>query len=137
VDQVPRVLEMIMGLLPLWGVPLVLVVIAILLLARVPSNERRKLAGPALILPMFWILAALWGRFFFIEPNRGVQPDWVVGWVGYPLLALPFLFALACFEIARRLPESGPFLLPYALANLYLVLFVSFISGMAVSGTWL
>jgi hypothetical protein len=86
---------------------------------------------------MFWIFAALWGRLFFIEPNRGTQPDWVAGWVGYPLLAVPFLFALACFEIARRLPQSGPFLLPYSLANLYLLLWAAFISGMAVSGTWL
>ena len=126
-----------MMLVPFLVVPAVLVLIAILFVARVPREERRRLLFPVLIQPMFWIFAALWGRTFFIEPNRGTQPEWIAGWVDYPLRALPFLFALACFEFARRLPGSGAFLLPYSLANLYLVISVAFISGMAVSGTWL
>jgi hypothetical protein len=136
-DQAPRALEVMMQLFPVWGVPLVLVTAAVLLLTRVPGDERRKLLFPALIMPMFWIFAAAWGLYFFIEPNRGVQPGWVADWVGYPLLAAPILYVVACFVIAARLPESGPFFLPYSIANLYLVVIVSFISSMAVSGTWL
>jgi hypothetical protein len=110
-----------------------LVLLGLVLLARVPKDERRKLPIPILVLPMFWLFVALWGYFFSI-PFGGVQPDWAADWVGYPLLATPILYVLACFVISSRLPESGPFLLPYSLANLYLLLIASFASGFAISG---
>ena len=115
----------------------VLIVVCIVQAARLPTNEKRKLAIAIFALPIFWVFAALWGGFFFIEPNRGVQPDWVAAWVGLPLLAMPIFYVIDCFVVALRLPESGVFLLPYAIVNLYFVITVSFISMMAVGGTWL
>ena len=85
-----------MMLVPFLAVPAVLVLIAVLFVARVPRNERRRLLFPILIQPMFWIFAALWGRTFFIEPNRGVQPEWVAGWVDRLSSARPAVLVRPC-----------------------------------------
>lgn len=88
------------------------------------------------VLPVFWIFVGLWGGFFWVDanPNRyHPNPWWVVWPVQYGLLV--FIAVAATLIIYMR--QGRTFAALFVAINLYLMLGMTLMAGMAVSGTWL
>jgi hypothetical protein len=88
------------------------------------------------ILPAGWIFVGLWGGYYSVDVTSGVyspNPSWVLwpisyGWAVY--------LALAVLLIAF-MPQGRFIAALFAALNLYLMLAMSFLAGMAVTGQWL
>lgn len=87
-------------------------------------------------LPLLWIFMGLWGGYFWLDwQKKPFIPN--PGWVIYPVkfgLWLFIAYALGMIVYLRgiRLPVAL-----FALLNLYFMLAISFLAGMAVTGNWL
>ena len=83
-----------------------------------------------LILPLFWIYQI--GAMYAFGPNAPHNPEWVISSVRYAPVAY---LAFAVFSVWRlrgyRLVTVG-----FCIFNLLLLLFFTFLAGMAVTGAW-
>ena len=112
------------------------VVLLIISFLRIDRAAKRPLLLMVLCLPAIWLAIGFWGGFFWLDMRDGPivrNPDWVE----YPLVAAPFLFLLAVAVFTWRLRGARVFTLIYSFVNLYFVVAMSFLSGMAVTGSWL
>lgn len=104
--------------------------------SRMDPTARARLGGLLLSLPASWVFVGLWGGFFWVD--LGARP--VIrnpAWVEYPLDAIPLLFVVIVGVFTWRLRGARLFTLTYSLINMYFLLAIVFLSGMAVTGTWL
>jgi hypothetical protein len=88
------------------------------------------------VLPLVWVSIGLWGSYFWLdwEKKPVVQnPEWVA----YPVSVLFCTFLVLGVALITYLRGARVFAVIYFLMNLYFVLAMSLLSGMAISGTWL
>lgn len=86
-------------------------------------------------LPLIWIFVGLWGAYFWLDWQElhARNPDWV----DWPLtVAIPMAGVLSLIFIVI-LRDARIFTIAFSLLNFYFVLGMVFLSGMAVTGTWL
>jgi hypothetical protein len=88
------------------------------------------------VLLALWILVGLWGGFFWVDVRPGTyhpNPWWVVWPVQYGV----FVFIAVAAFLIIRMQQGRTFTALFAALNLYLMVGMTFMAGMAVSGTWL
>jgi hypothetical protein len=109
---------------------------AVLMIAfiRQERGSRRRLLPAILLLPSIWIFIILWGGFFWADLDHGQRNP---AWVGYPIIAVPFVFVMLAGFFIGRLRGARIFTAIYAVTNLYFVLTGCFIALMAVTGDWI
>jgi hypothetical protein len=116
-------------------VPFLLLAIGLVVAWKFASLDRRRL-WVLLILPAFWILTGLLGGFYWkdfshVPPQN--PPQWVIfmltfNFVSFPLVGLTTVFLL---KGARWFAGISIFM------NLYFMITMTLLSGMAISGDWL
>lgn len=100
-----------------------------------PSAVRKRFWWLS-VLPALWIFVGLWGGFFWVDVNPSryhPNPWWVVWPVQYGLLV--FMAVAAILIIYIR--QGRTFVALFVAINLYLMLGMTFMAGMAVTGDWL
>jgi hypothetical protein len=118
-----------------WAPIIVILGFLIASFRRSPNLVRSRFWWLA-ILPACWIFVGLWGGYYSVDVTSGVyspNPSWVLwpisnGWAVY--------LALAVLLVAF-MPQGRFFAALFAALNLYLMLAISFLAGMAVTGQWL
>ena len=88
------------------------------------------------VLPISWIAIGLWGGYFWVDtsPNKyHPNPPWVSWPVNYGL----WMFIALSVLLVLLLRQGRTFAALFALANLYFMLGMTLMAGMAISGTWL
>ena len=88
------------------------------------------------MLPVFWIFIGIWGGFFWVDasPNRYHPNSW---WIIWPVQFGLLVFVAAAVILIIFMRQGRTFAGLFAALNFYLMLGMSFMAGMAVSGNWL
>ncbi|MEX2127939.1 MAG: hypothetical protein WD871_06800 [Xanthobacteraceae bacterium] len=88
------------------------------------------------VLPFLWIFVGLWGGYFWLDWQKRPlvpNPDWAI----YPVWGLLWAFLALGAATIVYLKGGRAFAIIYFSINLYFLLAMSLLSGMAISGTWL
>lgn len=125
------------GIGAIWfWIPFVCVVALLVLnFRRTPSATRRRF-WLLLLLPAIWMFVGVWGGYFWLDWQRKPfirNP----AWVNWPVDCGFWLFLLIAMILIGYLRNGRTFATLFALVNLYFMLGMSLLAGMALSGTWL
>jgi hypothetical protein len=128
---------MVGGLGFLWfAMPFAIVVATLIwLFIRAEPIEYLKYALLAL-LPLMWIGVGLWCGYFWADWQAKpfvANPDWV----SYPVTYGLWVYLAIALGLIVYLRHLRWFIVLFALLNLYFMLAMSFLGGMAISGDWL
>ena len=100
------------------------------------DRDKRRTTYPLLItLPAISVLTILWGLIFYYDAPSGSPEN--PQWVGLTLLFVPWLTLLAAMVSAPLSLSTILFSVLYSVVNLYVVVVVTFVALMAVTGSWL
>ena len=103
---------------------------------RRDAEARRRLTVFLIVLPAIWVFAGLWGGFFWVDwQHKPPAPN--PGWTRIPIDVAPWLSLVVSGIFISRAKGARWFATAYAAINVYFTLFMSFMSIMAVTGTWL
>lgn len=103
--------------------------------SKSPVTVRRRFWWLA-VLPAIWIAVGLWGSYFWVDTRLGTyqpNPSWVSWTTDYGL----WLFLVTAFGLIAFMRRGRTFAVLFALVNLYFMLGMSLMAGMAISGEWL
>ena len=123
-----------LGSLFFW-LPFMLLVVGLFGAWKISVIERSQL-WILLGLPAIWILTGLLGGYYWVDwQHVPVQhsPPWVLFIVGYGIFAFTLggLATVICLKGARWFASI------YFVINLYFMIAMTFLAGMAVTGNWL
>jgi hypothetical protein len=118
-----------------FGVLLIVVIAAAWFAYRRGDYVERGNAWLVLSLPAIWILIGLWGGWWWREWERKAPPN--PEWVQFPVIAALFLEIALAILLVWWLRGVRPLVAAYSLLNVYFTLWIAFLAGMAISGTWL
>ncbi len=127
-------LSQTVGGLVFW-IPFLLLVYGLFGALKISVTESRQL-WILLTLPAIWILTGLLGGYYWVDwQHVPVQhsPPWVQLIVSYSI----FVFLLAGLATILYLRGARAFASIYFLLNLYFMIAMWFLAGMAVTGNWL
>jgi hypothetical protein len=88
------------------------------------------------LLPLIWISVGVWGGHFWLNWEKTPfvkNPDWVI----YPVKFGIWAFLAIAAGLMVYLREAWLFVLLFIGVNLYFMLSMTLLAGMAVTGTWL
>ena len=115
--------------------PFLALLIGLVIAWKVSSVDRRRL-WILLVLPALWILTGLLGGFYWIDLARvpiQASPWWVLSALRFNLLLFLMLGIITIFFLKHaRWFASICFVI-----NLYFMIAMTFLAGMAVTGDWL
>ena len=102
---------------------------------RIDRDKRRTMYPLLITLPAISVLTILWGLIFYCDAPSGRPEN--PQWVGLTLLFAPWLTLLAAMVSAPLSLSTMLFSVLYSVVNLYIVVVVTFVALMAVTGSWL
>jgi hypothetical protein len=122
------------GALFFWLIFVVLVGVLVHALRNIHSEMRPRLWLLA-VLPALWIFIGLWGSFFWVDWRGSAprNPAWVIQVVNW----MPVAFILTGVAIILYLRGARLAATIWFIINLYFLVAMAFLSGMAVTGVWL
>ncbi len=121
--------------LPFFCIPAMLM--AILLYYAFPKADTLTIARFAWLipLPLIWLFIGLWGSYFWLDESKATGPNPV--WANWPLRYGIYMFLAVAAAAVLRMRRGRIFTFLFAIANLYFVVAMTFLAGMAVHGIWL
>ncbi len=103
-------------------------------------KEKIDIKSSLAIMPAYWVVIGLWGSAFahrsYVEDGKRIATEYPA-YINY--ICLMFLAVFFIYAVYRVYKNKGHriFSSVYTLINAYFVLFITFIAGMSMSGTWL
>lgn len=120
---------------PFFWLPLLLLIAGLFGAWKLSEIESRRL-WVLLTLPAIWVLTGLLGGYFWVDwQHMPVQrsPPWVLSIIGNAVYA----FLIVGLGSILYLEDGRWFASIYFVINLYFMIAMEFLAGMAVTGNWL
>lgn len=120
---------------PFFWLPLLLLIAGLFGAWKLSEIESRRL-WILLTLPAIWVLTGLLGGYFWVDwQHMPVQrsPPWVLSIIGNAVYA----FLIVGLGSILYLEDGRWFASIYFVINLYFMIAMEFLAGMAVTGNWL
>ncbi len=117
-------------------IPFLLLVAGLVLAFRRGDEKARSRFWILAALPALWIFVGLWGGYFWIDWTAkpfAPYPDWV----HIPVAWGSWIFLLVGIAAVAYLRGGRSFAAIFFIINLYFMAAMTFLSAMAITGTWL
>jgi hypothetical protein len=122
-----------------WFIPFAVLLTVVIAAAwfcyRRGDYVERGSAWLVLSLPTVWIFIGLWGGWWWRYWERQAPPN--PEWVQYPVTAALLVEIALAVVLVWWLRGVRPVVAAFALLNVYFTLWIVFLAGMTISGTWL